>query len=154
VVNGRFYVCRRSPHEKDALTVHLPSTLELHSFKYSAWQLEVRVGSLADGHSRRTTGEYIKGDLFLEESDMPTDDFMQLLTASRVTYEFGSKDDRVQFVVEGEFANTRIKDFLRFAVPKVMQVSESTIRYFDTNQMLAACQNYKRTGTVPKFGTK
>jgi hypothetical protein len=154
VVNGQFYVCRRSPREKDTLTVHLPATVELRSFKYSAWQSELKVSSLADGQSRRTKGEYIKGDLFLEESDIPADDFMQLLTAARVTYEFGQKNDRIQFIVEDDFADTRIKDFLRFAVPKVMQVNENTIRYFDMPEMLAACQNYKRTGTVPKFGTK
>lgn len=154
VVNGQFYVCRRSSRETDTLTVHLPATVELSSFNYNSWQSELMVKSLADGQSRRTKAEYIKGDLFIDASDMPNEDFHQLLTAARITYEFGPKNDRIQFVIEDEFADTRIKDFLRFAVPKVMQVSESTIRYFDTTEMLAACDAYKRTGKIPEFGSR
>lgn len=154
VVNGQFYVCRRPSRETDTLTVHLPATVELNSFKYGSWQSELAVKSLADGQSRRTKAEYIKGDLFIDASDMPTEDFHQLLTAARITYEFGPKNDRIQFVIEDEFADTRIKDFLRFAVSKVMQVSESTIRYFDTTEMLAACDAYKRTGKTPEFGSR
>jgi hypothetical protein len=151
LVNSLIFVCRRSRQETDTLTIHLPNSVGLRSFEYGDWHSKFEIRSLADGQSRRTSGEYIKGDLFLDAADMEISDFLQLLSARHVTYELGKENDRVQFIVADTFGEAIIKDFVHFAVPELMHVSASAISYFDTSGMLSACLNYKKTGKIPNL---
>jgi hypothetical protein len=148
-LNSQFMVCRRSPRDSDTLTLHLPDNVSLQSFDVKSWQSKLEIRSLAGRYSRRAMSEYIRGDLFLDATSMPIEDYVQLLTATRVTYEFGDKNDRLQFIVEDHFGKAAIAGFLREAIPHVLKIDPKTIAYFDTEAMLRACLTYKRTGRIP-----
>jgi len=94
-------------------------------------------------------GEYIRGDLFLDAAVMPVDDYLQLLTATRVTYEFGDKNDRLQFIIENQWGDAAIGDYLRGAVSQFYRIDPKAIGIFDTEAMLRACLAYKRTNKIP-----
>jgi len=77
-----------------------------------------------------------------------------LLDASRTTVEFGDKNDRIQFIVENQFGKARIKDFMRDVLPERMNWDVKALRYFNTREMIAACLDFRRNGSVPKFGER
>ena len=149
IINSQFLVCRRSSRESDTLTLHLPDDVGLRSFDAKSWQSKLEIRSLAGNRSRRVMGEYIRGDLFLDAAAMPVDDYLQLLTATRVIYEFGDKNDRLQFIIENQWGDAAIGDYLRGAVSQFFRIDPKAIGIFNTEGMLRACLAYKRTTEIP-----
>lgn len=151
LINVQLFNCPRDGQYANFLTVHLPETVGLRSFDLKDWQSKLQIRTLADGNSRALEGEFIQGDLFIGADRLPFEDFLRLLDASRTTVEFGDKNDRIQFIVEDQFGKARIKDFMRDVLPERMNWDVKTLRYFNTREMIAACLDFRRNGSMPKF---
>lgn len=151
LTNHQIYLCRRNGQNPDHLTLHLPENIELRSFKLNSWKNDLELRTLADGQSRRWKSEFIRGDFFVDLRPATRDDFGALITATRVTYEFGEQNDRVHHVTTDQFASFNIRYFMRQAIPSLFKLEFHTYRYFDTTEMIAACNQYRRTGKLPNF---
>lgn len=151
LINVQLFNCPRDGQYANFLTVHLPETVGLRSFDLKDWQSKLQIRTLADGNSRALEGEFIKGDLFIGADRLPFEDFLRLLDASRTIVEFGDKNDRILFIVEDQFGRARIKDFLRDVLPERMNWDVKALRYFNTREMITACLDFRRNGSVPKF---
>jgi hypothetical protein len=140
------YNCERDRRKTDFLTVHLPDNAHPTSFEHQEWisQLEMRI--LADGRSGSIIGEYIKGDIFIDANSYSSrEDFLKLLFASRLIFEFGNKRDRITFAVDDQVGSAQLGLFMREYLPR-LPIFASGLRFLSNSDMLRLCSGYKNTG--------
>jgi hypothetical protein len=143
--NTMLYVCPRN--EIDHLTFHMPDQVELNSFGRDGRVPSLQVNIRADASATKFEAEYIKGDLFVDaDGSGHLKDFLDLLDASDITVEFGERQDQFHLFVGNTFASVKLADFLRGALPTLLQKKPSAFKFLSTEQMLKACANYKKSG--------
>ena len=143
--NTMLYVCPRT--RTDHLTFHMPDQVGLASFRRDEWVSSLPARILADGSSVKFGAEYIKGDLFVDaDGSGHLKDFLDVLNATDIVVEFGAENDRFHLFVGDIFASIKLSDFLRGALPMLLQKKPATFKFLSTAQMLKACANYKKTG--------
>lgn len=144
-INSMIYNCQRDRRKSDFITIHLPESAHPKSFDYHEWVSRLEVRILADGASSTVGGEYIQGDLFMDANALGSARFLSLLSASRLIFEFGEKNDRVSFAVAEQIGNAKIGSFIREALPMAVKAS-SSLQFLSGADMLARCSIFKRTG--------
>jgi Sel1 repeat-containing protein len=146
LVNSMIYSCQRDRQKSDFLTVHLPDNAHPTSFEHQEWISKLEMRILADGRAGSVVGEYIKGDIFIDADDYESKgDFLKLLSASRLIFEFGSKRDRITFAVDDQVGSARLGLFMREYLPR-LPIFASGLRFLTNADMLRSCAGYKNTG--------
>jgi hypothetical protein len=92
----------------------------------------------------RVTGEYIKGDLFIDATDPRS--FRSLVFSSELTLEFGDQNDRLNLFVGDRLSNSDLKDVVLTLLPVMLNAKSHSLRHFNNAEMLESCLQYKRTG--------
>ena len=146
LVNSMIYNCQRDERKSDFLTVHLPDNAHPTSFEHEEWVSQLEMHMLLDGRSGSVVAEYIKGDIFIDVDNYDSrEDFLKLLTASRLIVEFGSKRDRITFAVDNQVGRANLGLFMREYLPR-LPIFASGLRFLSNTDMLHLCSGYKRTG--------
>jgi hypothetical protein len=146
LINSMIFNCERDRQKTDFLTIHLPDYLDPQSFDHRQWVSRLDIRNLADERSGSVEGEYIKGDIFIDANKyQSTKDFLNLISASRLSVEFGDKNDRVILAASDQIGSANMRGFIREYLPHIPNFA-SGLQFLDTADMIQACLRYKRTG--------
>lgn len=142
--NSMIYTCQRDTKKSDFLTFHFPSEISPASFQYSDAKPNLNLGLLADKKSTHVTAEYLKGDIFVDASTAGAETFIDLVTASTLTLDFGEKGDRLNLVVADKFATMDLSNATKEMLPILLNIKPQALRSFSNKQMLESCLQYKK----------
>jgi hypothetical protein len=142
--NSMLYFCQRSRMKADFLQFHLPADVTPASFKYGDWVSSLEIRILTDLGSMRVSGEYMKGDLFVDADATDPKFFVSLIQSSELTVEFGTQNDRLNLFVGDRLMKSDLKGFVVTALPMMLNVK--SLKHFTNQEMMDRCLSYKKTG--------
>jgi hypothetical protein len=149
LINSAVFVCKPNTAHSDHLIFHLPNGVHLGSFPLNEWVSHLEARTLADGNSRQFASEYIKGDLFIDwEYPNNSENFLRLLNAKRLSIEFGSGNDRLNFAIETNVGPTNVDGAIRALLPMYLNSGMDELTHLSTAEMLNVCWEFKRTGKI------
>jgi hypothetical protein len=143
--NSVIFTCHKDKSKSDFLTFHIPPDVSPASFKYDEWRPKLEINLLADKVASHFTGEYIKGDIFVDANSVGVETFVTFLDASSITIDFGDKSDRLNLSMAEKLSGVDLLSQLRELLPIGLKIAPNDLVALSNNEMLERCLQYKKS---------